>query len=107
VGGGVVTFPAHDYIERQRRATMPSKRPSKYKPGRLTLAGFLVRAEMYGRKKGRVCSYCLRIQSVTLDHVVPKSTGGRNLFNLVPACVRCNGSKGARSLLGFAFGWLE
>lgn len=47
------------------------------------------------------CSYCGR-EVAEIDHIVPISTGGKSDWdNLAPACGRCNGSKGARSLLFF------
>lgn len=42
------------------------------------------------------CAYCgCKPSSITLDHVIPKVKGGSTQrSNLVPACARCNGSKG-------------
>src|SRR4029079_13797359 len=53
---------------------------------------------------GNRCAYCLRASSsLTRDHVEPISVGGADEpSNVVPACGRCNSSKGARSLLSFA-----
>ncbi|MGN6174652.1 MAG: HNH endonuclease [Streptosporangiaceae bacterium] len=46
--------------------------------------------------KGRLCWYCSR-PATTVDHVRPLCLGGTNdLTNLVPACRRCNFSRGAR-----------
>src|SRR4051794_4087839 len=43
-----------------------------------------------------ICSYCGR-PATTADHIIPKKRGGTDdLSNLVAACLRCNGSKGAR-----------
>jgi len=45
------------------------------------------------------CLYC-RDEANTLDHVVPEDRGGTNhITNCVPACKRCNSSKGNRDLL--------
>ncbi len=45
--------------------------------------------------KGRTCWYCGRPAS-TIDHVLPRVLGGTHtLSNLVPACARCNYSRGA------------
>jgi len=46
------------------------------------------------------CAYCgsppIDIKSLTLDHVRPKSKGGEDrTSNCVPACKRCNHSKGS------------
>lgn len=47
------------------------------------------------------CGYCGRTidsRSATVDHVRPKSAGGKSVWtNLVAACVECNGRKGSRT----------
>ncbi|CAN5570020.1 HNH endonuclease [soil metagenome] len=44
------------------------------------------------------CVYCT-VRADTIDHVVPRSRGGRNEWtNVVAACARCNHRKGARLL---------
>ena len=47
-----------------------------------------------------VCQYCgkpLKSQEVTLDHIVPKSRGGKSDWeNLAACCSRCNVRKGSR-----------
>lgn len=41
------------------------------------------------------CAYCPSKLDLSLDHVVPMSRGGKHTVgNIVPACRRCNGSKG-------------
>ncbi|MDH5474771.1 MAG: HNH endonuclease [Cyclobacteriaceae bacterium] len=41
------------------------------------------------------CQYCEKKEHLTLDHVLPKSKGGRSTWNnLVTACSRCNSRKG-------------
>ena len=53
-------------------------------------AGVLARDE-------RTCAYCGRAAS-TIDHVRPRSRGGRNEWtNTVAACGRCNNRKGDRT----------
>lgn len=44
----------------------------------------------------RACHYCGRkFETLTVDHIVPKSRGGRNAtWNRVPACRPCNQAKG-------------
>jgi 5-methylcytosine-specific restriction endonuclease McrA len=43
------------------------------------------------------CIYCGSTQDLTVDHKTPWSKGGSNSKdNLVVACRRCNGRKGAR-----------
>jgi 5-methylcytosine-specific restriction endonuclease McrA len=47
------------------------------------------------------CAYCGRQiegRVATVDHVNPKSAGGKSIWtNLVAACVECNGRKGRRT----------
>lgn len=63
----------------------------------LVLAGWFDEA---GGLRG-YCAYCaipLDIHEVTVDHVVPRSTGGGlELANCVPACHDCNREKSDRS----------
>ncbi len=41
------------------------------------------------------CQYCGTSRDLTLDHVIPKSKGGRSSWdNLITACRRCNTRKG-------------
>jgi 5-methylcytosine-specific restriction endonuclease McrA len=51
-------------------------------------------------RDGYTCQYCakkLPSSDLTLDHVVPRSRGGRSTWeNLVVACVRCNARKASR-----------
>lgn len=45
------------------------------------------------------CQYCGKTASLTIDHIVPKSRGGKDTWeNVVASCVRCNNKKGDRSL---------
>lgn len=46
------------------------------------------------------CQYCgTRPHALTVDHVQPRSRGGRNTWeNLVTACAPCNHRKGGRTL---------
>jgi 5-methylcytosine-specific restriction endonuclease McrA len=44
------------------------------------------------------CQYCGATKSLTIDHVLPKSKGGKtNWQNLITACHRCNTQKGDRT----------
>ncbi len=47
------------------------------------------------------CQFCVRVfpsSELTLDHVVPRSRGGRSSWeNLVACCYRCNNTKGDRT----------
>lgn len=44
------------------------------------------------------CQYCNGRDRLTIDHVIPKSRGGKDTWeNLVAACTRCNNRKGNRT----------
>lgn len=47
------------------------------------------------------CQYCTKTflkEELTLDHVIPRSKGGKNTWtNLVTACKKCNQKKGNRT----------
>lgn len=46
------------------------------------------------------CAYCGKRGDMTIDHVLPLSRGGRHcVANLVPACLRCNLSKGSMTIV--------
>lgn len=50
------------------------------------------------------CAYCdaaLTRDSLTRDHVIPRSKGGGGGDNLVPSCGPCNRAKANHSLLSF------
>jgi len=61
----------------------------------LTVAEWQVVKSIYGHR----CVYCKRkLKRLTMDHVIPLSRGGSHTKeNVVPACSRCNSSKGANS----------
>ncbi len=47
------------------------------------------------KRDGYSCQYCGTSKDLTLDHVVPKSKGGKSSWtNLVTACKHCNSRKG-------------
>lgn len=55
------------------------------------------RSSIYKRDKYK-CVYCSTSNDLTLDHVIPKSKGGKNTWsNLVTACKKCNSRKGDRT----------
>lgn len=50
------------------------------------------------RRDAHRCQYCSRRESLTVDHVLPKSRGGKDHWtNLVAACISCNNAKGDRT----------
>lgn len=58
------------------------------------------RREIINRDNNQ-CQYCsieLPNDKLTLDHIIPKSKGGKNTWdNLVAACKKCNQKKGNRT----------
>jgi 5-methylcytosine-specific restriction endonuclease McrA len=57
----------------------------------------LNRANLFRRDRGE-CQYCGSQRHLTIDHVIPKSKGGKtNWTNLVTACNRCNVNKGDKT----------
>lgn len=58
----------------------------------------LNRANLFRRDQGQ-CQYCGSTKQLTIDHVIPRSKGGKTSWtNLVTACSRCNVGKGDKSL---------
>ncbi len=57
----------------------------------------LTRRNILRRDRYR-CQYCASTDKLTLDHVVPRSQGGKDSWeNLVTACMPCNNRKGNRT----------
>ncbi len=57
----------------------------------------LNRKRLYRRDDGQ-CVYCGSKKGLTIDHVLPKSRGGKNTWsNLVTCCSPCNIKKGNRT----------
>ena len=58
----------------------------------------MTRQNIFKRDEGK-CQYCGTTKELTLDHVIPRSKGGRSTWlNLVTACKKCNSLKGDQSL---------
>lgn len=50
------------------------------------------------KRDGNTCQYCGSTQDLTIDHIVPRSRGGKDTWeNLVTACNHCNHKKGNRT----------
>jgi 5-methylcytosine-specific restriction endonuclease McrA len=59
------------------------------------------------RRDGHTCAYCSRPAN-TIDHVQPRSKGGRDTWeNLVACCFACNNRKGDKTLseIGWKLGF--
>lgn len=51
------------------------------------------------KRDGGKCQYCGANRDLTLDHVIPRSKGGKSTWtNLVTACKKCNSLKGDHTL---------
>lgn len=69
---------------------------------RATTSALITRADLEAlvRRHQGLCAYCEDAPATDIDHVVPLSRGGRHAIgNLLPACGRCNRSKGAKTLM--------
>ena len=50
------------------------------------------------RRDNFTCMYCGSKNDLTIDHVLPKSRGGKDVWeNLTTACEKCNVKKGSRT----------
>jgi hypothetical protein len=50
------------------------------------------------KRDNNSCQYCGTTKHLTIDHIIPKSRGGKNTWsNLVTCCLRCNSNKGDRT----------
>ena len=79
------------YVPEQIRLTMASQeRVWKVPP--------VNRREVLRRDHHR-CQYCGTTKRLTLDHVIPRSKGGKHSWdNVTTACEKCNAFKGSRTL---------
>ncbi|MEN7546872.1 HNH endonuclease [Rapidithrix thailandica] len=57
--------------------------------------GVILTRQNIFKRDGNRCVYCNSNEDLTLDHVIPKSRGGKTTWNnLVSACKSCNSKKG-------------
>lgn len=67
---------------------MPLSRAAREKP---------TKAAIY-RRDNYTCQYCGSTRNLTIDHVVPRSRGGKDVWsNLTLACSKCNTKKSDRT----------
>lgn len=92
----------HDYPDRKiRTVTEEYAYPSVIRLRRYINIPYnkivLSRRNIMKRDANR-CQYCGSSHNLTIDHVFPRSRGGKDTWeNLVTACDRCNVSKGDRT----------
>ncbi|WP_299458911.1 HNH endonuclease [uncultured Microscilla sp.] len=61
----------------------------------LPYRGVMLSRQNIFKRDGNACQYCGSPYDLTLDHVIPKSRGGRSTWdNLATACKSCNSKKG-------------
>ena len=68
-----------------------------------------IRIQLYelGEGKCLLCHQPMKIEKLTLDHVIPKSKRGREAGNFLPAHSGCNRKKRDREPTGCELIWLE
>lgn len=50
------------------------------------------------KRDNHTCAYCGRFRDLTIDHIIPKSKGGKDSWdNLISSCFGCNSRKGDRT----------
>jgi 5-methylcytosine-specific restriction endonuclease McrA len=50
------------------------------------------------KRDNNTCGYCGSQKNLTIDHIVPKSRGGKNTWeNMITCCSRCNSVKDDRT----------
>lgn len=65
---------------------------------RIPHKGVLLNRNNLFKRDKNTCQYCGSIKDLTIDHVLPKSKGGKtNWQNLITACHRCNTMKGDKT----------
>ena len=61
-------------------------------------SGIRVNRHRIFRRDNNECVYCTSKKDLTIDHVIPRSRGGKNTWeNLVTCCSKCNLKKGNRT----------
>jgi hypothetical protein len=66
-----------------------------YKYVHLPYKGVMLNRQNIFKRDNHQCQYCGTHEDLTLDHVMPKSRGGKSSWdNLVTACRGCNSKKG-------------
>jgi len=66
-------------------------------PYKKIMANGVSRKAIFTRDK-HTCAYCNAKENLTVDHIIPQSRGGENVWeNLITSCLRCNLKKGNRT----------
>jgi 5-methylcytosine-specific restriction endonuclease McrA len=65
---------------------------------KMPFKGVLLSRQNVFKRDAHQCQYCGNEHDLTLDHVYPRSRGGKTTWdNLTTACKRCNAAKGHRT----------
>ncbi len=101
---------ASEYLDTSKYSVLSSSKNRHFKPFVIALNGYagvpkyeikFSRSSLYERDKGQ-CQYCgtnLTKTQATIDHIVPKSRGGKNTWdNTVLCCKGCNDKKADKTL---------
>ncbi len=76
------SYPLPSVIRLVKYANMPYK-------------GVMLTRQNIFKRDAYICQYCQSDKDLTLDHLIPRSKGGKTIWsNLVTACKRCNAAKG-------------
>jgi len=93
------------YMASEHAKALAGVRRTKRRALRLGCEGSHTAQEWLDKKAqyGFRCAYCHRkLKRLTKDHIVPLSKNGTNyIYNIVPACKRCNSSKSAKDILAW------
>ena len=100
-GAGICRSPCTgDAIGSTQRKKKLWKKKDKRMKGFTSLLDVKLREEVMHRDRWR-CQYCMR-RAKTIDHVIPRTSGGLSIpENAVAACYECNSKKGRHSLKHF------
>lgn len=87
---------AQHYLLRSVTATYPMPSIIRlYRYVHLPYKGVMLSRQNIFKRDGGRCQYCGTHEDLTLDHVLPKSRGGKSTWdNLLTACKKCNSKKG-------------
>lgn len=76
------SFPFPSIIKTKKYVSLPYK-------------GVVMSRQNIFKRDNGVCQYCGINKSLTIDHIIPRSKGGKSTWtNLITACQNCNSKKG-------------
>ena len=84
------------YVKERRSADRDRRRAKEKGGGSYTIREWEAVKINYAYR----CAYCgCKPKHLTKDHIIPLCKGGSNtIYNIIPACGRCNGRKGINGL---------